>query len=163
MTDAIVSQEVLRLEARIGEPIETPADIALAEACLEEAWEWVRLHGNPEWGYLEPGTPGIARTTALAAASRCFQNPSGFVSERGDSVTFQRHDDFAQGAQLTQQEIAGLRRAGRQGGRVTSIPLVNPDMFRPRSYGLNSAATAYQVGVGDPDREPVTIYAPRWW
>lgn len=161
MDDGSINPELAGLVARTGEPIETPADQALAEACLEDAWNWVRLYGKPEWGYLEPGTPGIARTVAVSAAARCYQNPSGFISERGDSVTFERYDDFAKGAEPTQQEIAAIRRAGNQGGRITSLSIVNPDMLRTRTPRRRNSLSVRYTGVGDPNRRPVPIAG--WW
>lgn len=153
--------EILRLASRIGEPIQSPADLSLAEEALDAAWEWVRLYGQLEWSFLDGSTPGIAKTIALSAASRCYQNPSGFVTERGDSVTFTRHEDFAQGAELTRAEIIALQKASKTGGRVVSLQTVNVDMFDARSKRSQREIYEHKVRVGDPYFRPISIWS--WW
>lgn len=150
--------QIIRLASRVGEPITEPADLSLAEESLDASWEFVRLYGKPEWEFLGADTPAIAKTIALSAASRCYQNPSGFVMERGDSVTFQRYDDFAKGAELTRAEIAALKKVSSTGGRVTSLSTTNPDMYQSR--GKRSDRTIYEnkVRVGDPYFRTVSIY-----
>lgn len=150
--------QILRLAARIGEPIESAADLSLAEEALDAAWEWVRVWGREEFSFLDPTTPGIAKSIALSAAARCYQNPSGFVSERGDSVTFERYDDFAKGAELTRAEIAALKKVAGTGGRVQSIALVNPDMFPARGKRSVNALTEHRLRVGDPYFQAVSFY-----
>ena len=150
--------QILRLASRIGEPIESAADLSLAEEALDAAWEWVRVWGREEFSFLDPTTPGIAKSIALSAAARCYQNPSGFVSERGDSVTFERYDDFAKGAELTRAEIAALKKVAGTGGRVQSIALVNPDMFPARGKRSVNALTEHRLRVGDPYFQAVSFY-----
>lgn len=128
----MASPQVELLAARIGEPIETEEDMALAEASLSAAWDWVRLYGKPEWSPDEYGTPGIAQTIALSAASRAYQNPAGYTMERADSVTFNRHDTFAQGAELTRAEISALKLAAGSRATVTSVAMTNPETFVSR-------------------------------
>lgn len=154
--------QILRLAARVGEEIAEPAELSLAEECLDAAWEWIRLEGDPTWDFTDPATPNLAKSFALSAASRCYQNPSGFVSERGDMVTFERYEDFAKGAELTPQEIQGIRKVARTGGRVTSIRLTNPDIFpaRGKGAGNNSQIQSAYVMVGDPYHQPIVL--PHW-
>lgn len=151
--------EILRLASRIGEPIESEADLSLAEESLDAAWEWVRTYGSLEWSFVDASTPGIARTIALSAAARVFQNPSGFVSERGDSVTFTRYEDFAKGAELTRAEIAALKKVSATGGRVRSLTVTNPDIYQARGKRSANPLYEHQVRVGDPYFRPVSIYS----
>jgi glucuronate isomerase len=150
--------QILRLAARLGEPVETDDDLSLAEACLNEAWEWARIHGAPEWSFEDPSTPGIAKTVVLSAAMRGYQNVPGFLNERGDSVTFERHEAFAKGTEFTAQEIAALKKASRTGGRVTSLRLTNPDQYRARGRKVTPSILAYPTYVGDPDHGTVNLY-----
>ena len=118
---------VARVAARVGEPITDPLDIALAEEMLEEASAQVRLYGLP---WVDPATaPAIAVTTAIAAAARGYQNPSGVKLERGDAVSLDIDVDYRKGAALTAGEIRMIQMAANTRGRVTSIPLTNPDRF----------------------------------
>jgi hypothetical protein len=150
--------QILRLAARVGEPIQDAADLSLAEACLEDAWEWVRIHGALEWSFEDPSTPGIAKTVALSAASRGYQNPAGFVSERGDSVTFERNPDFAKTVEPSRAEIAALKRANKTAGRVVSLQVTNPDQYRARGREVRPATQIYPTVVGDPDHGTIDLY-----
>lgn len=154
--------QLLKLAARIGEAIDTPEDIALAEASLDEAWAWVASYGQDNWSSANPSTPAIARTVALAAAARCFQNPAGFLKEAGDQASLERDADFAKGAEPTIQEIAALRRAANSShSTITSLRLENNEMYRPRTVTTDPALMYYQVGVGDPDHKPIGFYGWR--
>ena len=118
---------VARVAARVGEPITDPLDVALAVEMLEEASAQVRLYGLP---WENPATaPAIAVTTAIAAAARGYQNPSGVKLERGDAVSLDIDVDYRKGAALTAGEIKMIQMAANTRGRVTSIPLTNPDRF----------------------------------
>lgn len=118
---------VAKVAARVGESITTPEEIALATSMLEEASAQVRLYGLP---WLDPATaPAIAITTAIAAAARGYQNPGGVKLERGDAVSLDVDIDYRKGASLTAGEITMIRMAANQRGRVTSVPLTNPDRF----------------------------------
>ncbi|WP_146116606.1 MULTISPECIES: hypothetical protein [unclassified Arthrobacter] len=111
----------------MGEPITDPLDVALAVEMLEEASAQVRLYGLP---WVDPETaPAIAVTTAIAAAARGYQNPSGLKLERGDAVSLDIDVDYRKGAALTAGEIKMIQMAANTRGRVTSIPLTNPDRF----------------------------------
>jgi hypothetical protein len=113
--------------ARVGESITAEEDIALAVSMLEEASAQVRLYGLP---WIDPATaPAIAVTITVAAAARGYQNPGGLKLERGDAVSIDVDIDYRKGATLTAGEITMLQRAANQRGRVTSIPLSNPDRF----------------------------------
>lgn len=153
--------QIIRLSSRVGEPIESEADLSLAEESLDASWEFVRLYGNPEWDFLQPDTPAIAKTIALSAASRCYQNPSGFTMERGDSVTFQRYDDFAKGAELTRAEIAALKKVSKSSGRVVSLSISNPDIYQSRGKRSKRQVFEQRLRVGDPYFRPVSIYTWR--
>lgn len=118
---------VAEVAARVGEPITDASDIALAESMLKEASAQVRLYGLP---WENPATaPAIAVTTAIAAAARGYQNPSGLKLERGDSVSLDIDVDYRKGAALTAGEIKMIQMAANTRGRVTSVPLTNPERF----------------------------------
>lgn len=118
---------VAKVAARVGEPITEASDVLLAESMLEEASAQVRLYGLP---WENPVTaPAIAVTTAIAAAARGYQNPSGLKLERGDAVSLDIDVDYRKGAALTAGEIKMIQMAANVRGRVTSIPLTNPDRF----------------------------------
>jgi hypothetical protein len=120
-----------QVAARLGEPIEEPDDIELAEAVLEEASNLVRFYAQqPLW--TAETAPAVAVTITVAAAARAFLNPSGFDLERGDMVTFHRGDDYVTGAALTPQEITILKALGRA-GNVRSVGLHSCDKPVPRS------------------------------
>ncbi len=120
-----------QVAARIGEAIEEPEDIELAEACLEEASNLVRFYAQqPLW--TAATAPAVAVTIAVAAAARAVLNPAGMDSERGDMVTFNRGKDYTSGAALTPSEITIIKALGRQ-GNVRSVGLTNSDKPIPRS------------------------------
>lgn len=119
---------VERVAARIGEPITSDEDIALANAVLEEASNWVRAYGldwpNPELA------PAVAVSITVSAAARGYQNPGGFESERAEVVTLGRAEDYAKGTELTQAEINMLERiSGRRKGVIRSIRLQRPHLM----------------------------------
>lgn len=117
--------------ARIGEAIEEPDDIELAEAVLEEASNLVRFYAQqPLW--TQSTAPAVAVTIAVAAAARAYLNPSGMDMERGDMVTFNRSKEYVAGAALTASEISIVKALGRQ-GNVRSVGLTNSDKPIPRS------------------------------
>jgi hypothetical protein len=120
-----------QVAARLGEPIEEPDEIELAEACLEEASNLVRFYAQqPLW---TAGTaPAVAVTITVAAAARAVLNPAGFDSERGDMVTFNRGKDYTSGAALTPSEITIIKALGRA-GNVRSVGLHSSDRPVPRS------------------------------
>lgn len=122
---------VEQVAARLGEPIEEPDDIELAEACLDEASNLVRFYAQqPLW--TASTAPAVAVTITVAAAARAVLNPSGFDSERGDMVTFNRGKDYTSGAALTPTEITIIKALGRA-GNVRSVGLTNSDKPVPRS------------------------------
>lgn len=122
---------VAQIAARIGEPITAPEDIQLAVAVLAEASEQIRHYAQqPYW--TADTAPAVAVTIAVAAAARGYLNPSGFDSERGDMVTFNRTKEYVAGAALTAQEITIIKALGRQ-GNVRSVGLRSDDRPVPRS------------------------------
>jgi hypothetical protein len=122
---------VAQVAARIGEPIETVDDVKLAEAVLDEASEQIRFYAQqPSW--TAATAPAVAVTIAVAAAARGFLNPSGYDSERGDMVTFNRSSEYVHGANLTRHEITIIKALGRK-GNIRSIGLSNSDRPVPRS------------------------------
>jgi stage V sporulation protein SpoVS len=137
-----------RLAARVGEAIETPEEIALADEVLAEASALVRHYGR---AWPDPETaPAVATSIAVAAAARGYLNPSGFQMERSDMATFNRTDENAAGCALTRAEIAALKEYNLSGG-IVSIGFVNPDRPMPRS-GRNAIDLGWvQVndGIGD--------------
>lgn len=118
-----------QVAARVGEPIESAEEIALAEAMLMEASAWVRHYGGQSWA-VSNVVPGVAVAITAAAAARGYMNPAGYDMERGDMSTFNRIAEYAAGTQLTKAEIAMLKPFNRQGG-VVSVSAVNDDRPRP--------------------------------
>jgi hypothetical protein len=117
---------VAKVAARVGETITTPEEIGLANAMLEEASAQVRFYGLP---WEDPAlAPAVAVTITVAAAARGYQNPGGLKMERGDAVTIDVDVDYRKGATLTAGEIQMLKTFNSR-GRVSSIPLSNPDRF----------------------------------
>lgn len=137
-----------RLAARIGEPIVTEEENALAEEVLAEASALVRHYGR---AWPDPATtPAVATAITVAAAARGYLNPASFQMERSDMATFQRSDEGASGCALTRAEIAALKEYNLSGG-VSSIGFSNPDRPAPRS-GRNHIDLGWvQVndGIGD--------------
>jgi stage V sporulation protein SpoVS len=121
---------VERLSARVGEPIATPEEIALAEEVLAEASALVRHYGR---AWPDPATtPAVATAITVAAAARGYLNPAGFQMERSDMATFNRVDEYASGCSLTRAEIAALKEYNLSGG-ITAIGFSNPDRPAPTS------------------------------
>lgn len=118
-----------QVAARIGEPIESAEEIALAEAMLMEASAWVRHYGGQTWPVIN-NAPAVAVAITAAAAARGYMNPAGYDMERGDMSTFNRIAEYAAGTQLTKSEIAMLKPFNRQGG-IVSVSTVNADRPRP--------------------------------
>lgn len=117
---------VAKVAARVGETITTSEEIGLANAMLEEASAQVRFYGLP---WEDPDTaPAVAVTITVAAAARGYQNPGGLKMERGDAVSIDVDIDYRKGASLTAGEITMLKSFSAR-GRITSIPLTNPDRF----------------------------------
>lgn len=129
---------VAKVAARVGETITTPEEIGLANAMLEEASAQVRFYGLP---WEDPdAAPAVAVTISVAAAARGYQNPGGLKMERGDAVSIDVDIDYRKGASLTAGEIAMLKTFSAR-GRISSIPLTNPDRFI-----ATSDSAAYQAG-----------------
>lgn len=129
---------VAKVAARVGETITEAKDVALANSMLEEASAQVRLYGLP---WEDPATaPAIAVTIAVAAAARGYQNPGGVKLERGDAVSLDVDVDYRKGASLTAGEIQMIRMASNARGRISSVPLTNPDRFIAASDLRASAA-----------------------
>lgn len=125
-----------RVANKVGEPIEDDESIRLANEMLEEASNWVRFYaGHPEWSAAD--APDMAVTITIAAASRGYLNPAGYDKERSDAANFERGEsstwsiaarpDVAEIAVLQTYDVAARR------GRMTSIPITDPDRFIPRS------------------------------
>ena len=123
-----------QVAARLGESIEAPEEIELAEACLEEASNLVKFYAQqPLW--TAATAPAVAVTITVAAAARAVLNPSGFDMERGDMVTFNRSKEYTSGASLTPSEITIIKALGRA-GNVRSVGLTNSDRPVPRSQTM---------------------------
>lgn len=117
---------VEEVAARVGESITEADETALANSMLREASAQVRFYGLP-WE-TPSAAPEIARTIAVAAAARGYQNPGGLKLERGDAVSIDVDVDYRKGATLTAGEIRMLE-TFKARNRVSSIPLSNPDRF----------------------------------
>ena len=122
---------VAQVAARIGEPISSPEDVQLAASVLNEASEQIRFFAQQPYWTSETAPP-VAVAICVAAAARGFLNPSGFDSERGDMVTFNRTKEYVSGAALTAQEITIIKALGRT-GNVRSVGLASTSRPVPRS------------------------------
>ena len=122
---------VEQLAARVGESIDTPEEVALAEAMLQYASDQALLYGNPGW--IAATLPGVVRSVVIEAASRGYQHPAGFETERADSVNFTVHDEWLRSAEFTEHQVELVRRASRKSGRVRSLTASRPNSFRARS------------------------------
>lgn len=117
---------ITRLAARVGEPIETEQDIALAEEMLEAASAEVRFYGL-DWQN-EASAPAVAVNITLAAAARGYQNPAGYAKERSDMANLERSEAYAQGVELTPGEQLRLKTFQRRGS-TTTVQTTNSDRF----------------------------------
>lgn len=116
---------VQQIAGRIGEPITSDTDIALANEVLEEASFWVRHYGL-SWPNPETAPPVAVRIT-VAAAARGFQNPGGLETERAEIVTLGRFKEYGMGCELTPAEIDALQSvAGKRRGRAVSLRATRP-------------------------------------
>jgi len=138
---------VERLAARVGEPIASAEEIALAEEVLAEASALVRHYGR---AWPDPETaPAVATSITVAAAARGFLNPGGFQMERSDTSTFNRVEEFASGCALTRAEISALKEYNVNQG-IISIGLSNPDRPAPMSNRPKAIGwVQMNDGVGD--------------
>lgn len=139
---------VERLAARVGEPIVSAEEIALAEEVLAEASALVRHYGRA-WPDPET-TPAVATSITVAAAARGYLNPAGFQMERSDMATFNRIDEYASGCSLTRAEISALKEYNLSGG-ITSVGFSNPDRPAPR-HSRNAIDLGWipvNDGIGD--------------
>ena len=138
-----------RLAARVGEPIESAEEIALADEVLAEASALVRHYGR---SWPDPDTaPAVATAITVAAAARGYLNPASLQMERSDSATFNRTDENASGCALTKAEIAALKTYNLDGG-IIAVPFTNPDRPMPR-HGRNATDfTWVQVNDGTGDK-----------
>lgn len=128
-----------RLAARLPEPIETDAEIALADEMLLDASNEARIHGNQMW---TPETvPSGVVTIVLQAAARGYMNPAGFSDEAADGTRFSRADEYARGTNFTPSEIRAVRSYAQRSG-ITYAQVTKPNPWRSLS-DRNDSGTAY--------------------
>lgn len=150
---------VERVAARVGEPIETAEDIALANEMLEAASAWVRYYGRP-WHSMDDA-PSIAVAITVAAAARGYMNPSGFAKERSDAVNFERAGAYGAGVELTPDEIRVLKTLSGQGS-IQSLPIHNPERFISRS-DVARRGNALYVPIDDGSQAPLPLFEEGGW
>lgn len=122
---------VEQVAARVGEPITSPEEVALAEAMIEYASEQALHYGNPNW--VPETVPGVVRQVVISAAATGYQHPAGFESERADSVNFTVHDEWLRGAEFSDRQVKIVQQAGRKHGRVRSLQTSRGNRFVSRS------------------------------
>lgn len=122
---------VEQVAGRVGEPITSPEEVALAEAMIEYASEQALFYGDPRWQ--EATLPGVVRTIIIEAAATGYMHPSGLSTERADSVNFTVHDDWLKGAEFSEQQVEIVRRAGRRRGRTRSLSTRRSNRFVSRA------------------------------
>lgn len=141
-----------RLAARVGEPIVSDAEIALATEVLAEASALVRHYGLP---WPDPTTtPAVAVSITVAAAARGYLNPAGFSSERGDTAMFQRIEEYASGCSLSTAEIAALKEYNPRYG-IISLGTFNSD--RPQPKHRDYWPRGYAPVDGGTDNKPFPL------
>lgn len=119
---------------RIGESIETPEELALAEEMLESASNWVRHYAAQEW--TAANAPSLAVTITVAAATRGYLNPAGYLEERADTTFVKRASGWANDAKLLQDEIAALQELNPESAKQRSLQttkITDKDRLIPRS------------------------------
>ena len=159
MAEPLVNIE--RLRARVGEAIESPEEIALAEEMLEAASDWVRFYGTETWDTTT--VPAVAATITVAAAARGYLNPALDKDERSDAINYERSELAQKGCQLTSEEIQTLRYlGGRKGATVQSLPMGNADRFRTRSDGRRAYMAKY-VPIDGGYQAPFPFFAEDDW
>lgn len=95
--------------ARVQEKITDDVDIDLVNVLLNMVSAEVRSCGAP---WPDPVfAPDIAKAITIRAASRGYMNVAGYQLERGDMLSLQRSDAFANAEVLTDQEERQLQRA----------------------------------------------------
>ena len=138
-----------RVANKIGEPIESLEELALAEEMLESASNWVRMYaGQPEW--TAQTAPALAVTICIAAASRGYLNPAGYMEERADTAFVKRSAGWANEAKLFPDEIAALRQlqdGGSAPNTLQTTPVSDSGRFIPRS--MYRVTPRYRFGWGD--------------
>lgn len=117
--------------ARVGEPISEDWEISLAEAMLEYASSQALFYGDSTW--IAETVPGVVRSIVVEAAARGYQHPAGFESERADSVNFTVNKDWLRSAELTDDQVAIVRRAAQKHGRVRSLSASRANRLVARS------------------------------
>lgn len=154
-----------RLAARVGEPIVSDAEIALANEVLAEASALVRHYGLP---WPDPTkAPAVAVSITVAAAARGYLNPAGFSSERGDTAMFQRVEEYASGCSLSTAEIAALKEYNPRHG-IISVGTFNKDrpmpkhrQYWPRGYAPMNDGGEKPFPLGE--NPPVDPSEFPWW
>lgn len=126
---------VEQVAGRVGEPITSPEEVALAEAMIEYASEQALFYGDSRWQ--EATLPGVVRTIIIEAAATGYMHPSGFETERADSVNFTVHEDWLKGAEFSDQQVDMVKRAGSRRGRTRSLSTRRSNRFVARSDERN--------------------------
>jgi len=124
-----------QLSNKVGEAIQTPEDLALAQEMLESASNWVRFYAGQEaWNMVN--APALAVTITIAAAARGYLNPAGYLEERADINFVKRAPGWANEAKLFPDEIEALRGFSSDAepdNVLKSHRITDPDRFIPRS------------------------------
>ena len=95
-------------------------DIALIEVLIDIVSADVRSYGS-DWPDIALTPDGI-KAIVVKAAARGFLNLAGYAMERGDMLSLQRSDLFADGESLSRTEVATIKRFAATGG-VHSMPV----------------------------------------
>lgn len=112
---------VKEIAERAADPIITDAEKALARRLLSLATNRAKLHGSMAWNPLN--VPPVVRDIVIEAAARGYNNPEGFVEERGDMVSLNRDAAAAAGVEFTARELADIRLAANRGSGFASVSL----------------------------------------
>lgn len=104
---------------RVQETPTDQVDIDLIAVLLDIVSADVRSYGSWPDPIL---APDVVKAIVIKAAARGYMNAGGYQLERGDMLTLQRSDLFAEGESLSVAEIRALQRAAGTTGSVVSVP-----------------------------------------
>lgn len=119
--------DVLDLDARVPESIETVDDVARAEAVLDDASALVLDEGDPEWTAQD--IPARARQIVIAVALRAWRNPDALTQSTVGDVSVSYGRSTGKGAvYLTDAEQKAVRRAAQRSFKTATFA----DPYPPR-------------------------------
>lgn len=131
-----------------GTNLDDPEDVALVDIALRMVSAEVRYYGLDSW---EPeNIPPAAFNVVVSASARIVMNPGGYITERGDSVTFTRSEQDSVLDILNPSEIQKLQRISKRRG-VISVTTQNSVSPIARSSGGRQTSWPFGFAPYPPD------------